>query len=146
MGVQTTLYIESREVIAAFDQDNALDFGAGEALELDKAMPVLGYLISADAEMKNFYYTDYLEIGDAALRSFSPENVQMFLRRLTDNVLVKNLASIDWEAEVAGYIYPFDKKDKKSDCENYIFEYGSRLQDFLTIAVSQENGIMSVEC
>ena len=109
-------------------------------------MPILSYLIGAEPEMKILYYTNYFDIGDAALRSFPPENVKMFLQRLSDNPLVKSLASLNWEKEVAGSIYPFRDKDKKSDCENYILEHGSLLQDFLLIAASQDSGIISVEC
>ncbi len=146
MGMRTTLYAESKDVVAAFDQEGAIDFGEGKTLCLDKAAPILSYLIGADTGTKDLYYADCLNSGDVSFRSFSPDNVKVLLRRFSGDALSKTLTSVDWEAEIAGKIYPFAAQDKKSDSTSYILEYGAALQDFLEATALQDNGIMSVEC
>ena len=146
MGLQTTLYAEDRNVVAAFDQDGTLDFGAGEKLCLDKSAPILSYLVGADTGMSFLYYPECLDVGDASIRSFSPESVLMLLRRISGGAILKNLKSVDWDSEIAGQVYPFRAQDKKPDCQNYILEHGSALQEFLEATARQGNGIISVEC
>lgn len=130
----------------AFDEEGSLDFGEGESVCLDKAAPILGHLIGTEVGMKDLYYADAMEIGDACFRSFSPENVLMFLQRLSDGELLTRLESIDWGAEVAGQIYPFGKQDTKAEFQSYILEKGSELKGFLEATALKKNGIISVEC
>jgi hypothetical protein len=122
-----------------------LDFDTQEPTSLDKAAPILSYLIGADAGKRPLYYAECVEMGDAALRGFVPEDAEMFLRRMQDKTLATRLAEVDWQAEIAGKVYPFAKDDSKQDFTRYISGYAEIFESALARLVAQGRGMITVE-
>ncbi|WP_299771612.1 hypothetical protein [uncultured Tateyamaria sp.] len=145
MGIRTTLYSVSREMALALINDGDPGFEADAQLDLDKSAPVLGHLIGADPGRRGLYTSDCIEIADAALRGFLPEDVAMLLRRMKDVPVMERLASADWDAEIAGKIYPFETGTNPSDGAQYIQQFVQGFEDFVAGLVDQERGMITVE-
>ncbi|WP_371225547.1 DUF1877 family protein [Roseovarius sp. 2305UL8-3] len=145
MGSRTALYSVDRETIEAFIEAEELNFTAEEPIDLDKAAPILSHLIGSDRSSRALYYSDAFDLGDAALRGFLPEDVSILLRRLKNETVAERLINTDWDAQIAGKIYPFTQNDSKEDSTNYILHYGQVLEHLLTRLVDQRRGMTTVE-
>lgn len=129
----------------AFIEAEDLSFDTRSSVGLDKAMPVLSYLIGSDAGERSLYYSECLELGDAALRGFLPEDAVMFLRRIQDKTVSKRLADVDWQAEIAGQVYPFRQDDTKQECVSYISHFEKAMETYLARLVERGHGMITVE-
>ncbi|WP_299873045.1 hypothetical protein [uncultured Sulfitobacter sp.] len=145
MGIRTTLYSVDRDAVVSFIEAEDTDFDLQDPTELDRAVPVLSYLIGADAGRRPLYCSECLDLGDAALRGFMPEDAAMFLRRMQDCPPSERLAEVDWQSEIVGKISPFADGDTKEDGIRYIGPYAEVFESGLERLVAQGRGMITVE-
>jgi hypothetical protein len=145
VGRTTTLYSETADAVARAEDQGDLDFGGGPSLYVDKAALALGLLSEKRGLRRGLMYEPCLDIGDADIRFFSPDDTIALHRTLTANAVVQQFDNDFYAELVAAKVYPFRENDPDYEtARDYLISHVSHLEIFLADVVKSHQGMISV--
>ena len=145
MGIRTTLYGVEPEVALRVIEKDVMDFDTQESFHLDTSAHALDRLIGADAGKRSLHYLDCLEVGDAAMRGFGPDDVAMLLRRVKESLVPQDVTEPGAGHGTVAHDTPFGAGVVSADRAVSLCRLAQALEGYLTRLVAEARGMVSLE-
>lgn len=145
MGIRTVLYAVRAEAVAAAENDGDLGFDVSHSLDIDRAAPMLDYLMGTDIGARRLNGDEVIEEGGAEFRCFAPQDIDAIAKNIKDNELAKAWQGLDWDAVIEARVYPYDKLSTKDRETASIIDYAVQFEAFVSELSLDGFGMISVK-
>ena len=141
MGVRTTLYAETPDIVSGVKSGSSLAFGGGPSLDLDKAAPGLAHFVGPVEGCPSLVFEPCPDVGGAEVRCFLPPEVCALHEHLSLAELSSRMDSSYGETIA---FYPLQGEVLDNDMIDYLLSHARRLDLFLAEAANAARGMISV--